>query len=52
MLEVVIGLASAALLTDEPFGLRELAGAACILAASGAEVFSAPDATRTGGAAD
>jgi len=39
MLEVVIGLASAALLTDEPFGLRELAGAACILAASGAEVF-------------
>jgi len=38
MLEVVIGLASAALLTDEPFGLRELAGAACILAASGAEL--------------
>ncbi|MGI9302784.1 MAG: DMT family transporter [Gammaproteobacteria bacterium] len=33
MLEVVIGLTTAALLTDEPFGLREIAGAALIVAA-------------------
>jgi len=37
MLEVVIGLASAALLADEPFGAREIAGAMFILAACGSE---------------
>jgi len=37
MLEVVIGLASAALLADEPFGAREMAGAMFILAACGSE---------------
>jgi drug/metabolite transporter (DMT)-like permease len=41
MLEVVVGLASAALLTDEPFGRRELVGAICIIAACGSEFFSA-----------
>jgi drug/metabolite transporter (DMT)-like permease len=39
MLEVVIGLASAALLTDEPIGQRELVGAVCIVAACGSELF-------------
>lgn len=33
MLEVVIGIAAAALLTDEPFGLREALGAVLIIAA-------------------
>ena len=40
MLEVVIGLASAAWLTNEPFGQRELAGAAFIIAACGSEFFA------------
>ena len=39
MLEVVIGLASAAWLTNEPFGQRELAGAIFIIAACGSEFF-------------
>lgn len=38
MLEIVVTLATAALLTDEPFGRRELGGAALILAASGVEL--------------
>ncbi len=40
MLEVVIGLASAAALTQEPFGLRECVGAVCIVSACGAELFA------------
>jgi drug/metabolite transporter (DMT)-like permease len=40
MLEVVIGLVSAAILTDEPFGRRELVGAAFIVAACGSECFA------------
>lgn len=36
--EVVVGVASAALLTDEPFGLREALGTALILGAAAAEV--------------
>ena len=40
MLEVVIGLTSAALLTSEPFGRRELLGAILILAACGSEFFA------------
>ena len=38
MFEIVVALASAALLTDEPFGARELAGAALVLAAIGVEI--------------
>jgi len=38
MLEIVVGIATAALLAGEPFGPRELAGAALILAASGVEI--------------
>jgi len=38
--EVVIGLTSAALLTDEPFGVRELTGAVLIVAACGSEFFA------------
>jgi drug/metabolite transporter (DMT)-like permease len=39
MLEVVIGLVSAAVLAEEPFGLRELVGAVFIVAACGSEFF-------------
>jgi len=38
MLEIVVGISTAALLAGEPFGLRELAGAVLILAASGVEI--------------
>ena len=48
-LEVVIGLVSAALLTDEPFGARELAGAVFITAACGAEFFSGRPSVGRGG---
>jgi drug/metabolite transporter (DMT)-like permease len=44
MLEVVIGLVSAALLTDEPFTRRELVVAVCIVAACGSEFLSASPA--------
>jgi drug/metabolite transporter (DMT)-like permease len=50
MLEVVISLASAALLTDEPLGWRELAGAGLILAACGAEFVA--DMARPAGAVE
>lgn len=40
MLEIVVGLASAALLTDEPFGLREMLAALLIMSASGSEVLA------------
>lgn len=47
MLEVVIGLVSATLLTQEPFGPRECAGAVLIVAACGSEFFSpAPAVSR------
>lgn len=39
LLEIVIGLGSAALLTDEPIGARELIGAALIMSASLTEIF-------------
>jgi drug/metabolite transporter (DMT)-like permease len=39
MLEVVIAVVSAAVLTNEPFGLREFVGAAFIVAACGSEFF-------------
>ena len=38
MFEVVVGIASAALLTDEPFGRREILGAALIVSAGLVEV--------------
>ena len=38
MFEIVIGLTTVALLTDEPLGRREIVGALLILGASGAEI--------------
>ena len=38
MLEIVVGISTAALLAGEPFGARELAGAVLILGASGVEI--------------
>ena len=38
MLEIVVGLTTASLLTDEPFGLRELVGAVLISGACGVEI--------------
>ena len=38
MLEIVVGISTAALLAGEPFGPRELASAVLILAASGVEI--------------
>lgn len=54
MLEVVVGLVSAAALTDEPFGGREMVGAVFIVGACGIEFLASqpglvPDSTRRGG---
>ena len=38
MVEVIVGVASAAILTDEPFGLREFVGATLIISAGVVEV--------------
>lgn len=46
LLEVVAAAVSAALLTDEPFGLREAAGCALILAAGALEATGQNTATR------
>ncbi|MEE9125974.1 MAG: DMT family transporter [Planctomycetota bacterium] len=40
--EAVVGIASAALLTDEPFGLREMIGTLLVLSAAGVEVIQPP----------
>ncbi len=40
--EAVVGIASAALLTDEPFGLRELIGTLLVLSAAAVEVVQPP----------
>jgi len=48
MLEVVVGLASAALLTDEPLGPRELVGALLIMSACGAELLAGRRLGTTG----
>jgi drug/metabolite transporter (DMT)-like permease len=40
MVEIVVGLSSAAMLTDEPIGAREWLGSLFIVSASGAEFFS------------
>ena len=45
MFEIVVGLTTASLLTDEPFGLRELIGAALITGACGVEI-GAPRSLR------
>ncbi len=50
MLEVVIGLVSAGVLTREPFGMRELVGAVFIVAASGSEFFASVPAGAAQGA--
>lgn len=42
MLEVIIGVGSAAILANEPFGLRELVGAAFVLASSICEFVKVP----------
>jgi drug/metabolite transporter (DMT)-like permease len=42
MFEIVVGIASATLMTDEPLGAREIAGAALILTAIAAEVSIRP----------
>jgi drug/metabolite transporter (DMT)-like permease len=42
MLEIVVGLTTAWLLTDEPLGARELVGAALVLGAIGVEMQPAP----------
>jgi len=41
MFEIVVGLATAALLTDEPFGARELTGAVLVMGAIGVEIGAA-----------
>jgi drug/metabolite transporter (DMT)-like permease len=41
MLEIVVGLTTASLLTDEPFGTRELIGAVLITGACGVEIGAA-----------
>ena len=40
--EAVVGITSAALLTDEPFGLRELIGTLLVLSAAAVEVVQPP----------
>jgi drug/metabolite transporter (DMT)-like permease len=45
MLEVVVGLTTAALLTDEPLGVREILGAILIMSASGVEM-TAPQSAQ------
>ena len=45
--EVVVGLGTAAALTDEPFGLRELIGATLILTAGVAEFLLVPKPNRS-----
>jgi drug/metabolite transporter (DMT)-like permease len=41
MFEIVVGLASAAILTDEPFGAREIVGAVLVMGAIGVEMGAA-----------
>jgi drug/metabolite transporter (DMT)-like permease len=46
--EVLVGVTSAALLLDEPFGVRELAGAALIVTAGVAEVMRQQNVPKSG----
>jgi drug/metabolite transporter (DMT)-like permease len=51
MFEIVVGLATAALLTDEPFGTRELTGAVLVMGAIGVEIGAVRPNTAEPGAA-
>jgi drug/metabolite transporter (DMT)-like permease len=46
--EVLVGVSSAALLLDEPFGLRELAGAVLIVTAGVVEVMRQQKVSKSG----
>jgi drug/metabolite transporter (DMT)-like permease len=48
MAEVLVGVASAAILTDEPFGLREMTGAALIISAGVVEVLRQQNSDKSG----
>jgi len=48
MVEVIVGVASAAILTDEQFGLRELAGTVLIISAGVVEVLRQQKIDRSG----
>ena len=48
MAEVLVGVASAAILTDEPFGLREMTGAALIISAGVVEVLRQQNFDKSG----
>jgi drug/metabolite transporter (DMT)-like permease len=47
-LEAIVGIASAALLTDEPFGLVEVLGSALVISAGIADVLGERRAGQTG----
>ncbi len=49
MLEIVVGLVSAAWLTDEPFGAREVFAAVLIMSASGSEILAGNPEPGAGG---
>jgi drug/metabolite transporter (DMT)-like permease len=51
MFEIVVGLATAAILTDEPFGARELAGALLVMGAISVEIGAVRSGTAEPGAA-
>ncbi len=46
-IEAIIGIGSAALLTGEPFGIREITGSLLVLGAGLVEIFSNPKTTET-----
>jgi drug/metabolite transporter (DMT)-like permease len=46
MTEAIVGIGSAALLTDEPFGLQEMTGTALIMSAALVEVLREPDSSN------
>ena len=48
MLEIVVGLTTASLLTDEPFGMRELIGAVLITGACGVELVATRPGEKSG----
>ena len=48
MAEVLVGVASAAILTDEPFGLREMTGAGLIISAGVVEVLRQQNFDKSG----
>jgi len=48
MVEVIVGMASAAILTDEQFGLRELSGTVLIISAGVVEVLRQQKIDKSG----